>query len=197
MPDRQQLQQLTMPEPQMMISPHELISPASSSMHSRSGYSSPTSPPAGPYTPVQHATSHPYHQMPQEVDEHGYLAESQQTLQGCGSPIDMNIEYPESLWNDHNSMWGNGQEILLGENFDLNAIPPIELGDGVDLGHTDKFQADLSYQIESGVSMGQYEYAHDPFAVQFGFSHHEQQHDSQQQHGQYDATYYGMPSQGF
>lgn len=193
-PDRQTLQPLTMPEHPQMVSPHELLSPAtSSSMHSRSGYSSPTSPPAGPYTPVQHATQHPYNPMPHEVDEHGYLAESQQTLQQCGSPIDMNIEYPESLWND-NSMWGNSQEILLGENFDLNSIPPIELGDGVDLNqsHAEKFQGDLGY-LESAVAQQQYDYAHDPFAAHFGY---QEQHDTQQ-HGVYDATYYGMPGPGF
>ena len=189
-PERQNLPALSMPEPQMMVAPHELMSP--SSMHSHSGYSSPTSSPSGPYTPVQHATQHPY-PMPQEVDEHGYLGEAQ-TLQ-CGSPIDMNIEYPESLWSDN--MWANGQEILLGEDFDLNAIPPIELGHD-NAAHADKFQSELSYQIESAAAMQHYDYSHDPFAAQFGYQAEAQQapHDGQQ--GTYDATYYGMmPGQGF
>lgn len=183
--DRQNnLGPLTMPEPSMMISPHDLTSPAS-------GYSSPMSPASGPYTPVQHPAHHHQFTLPQDVDEHsGYLGEPAQAFH-CSSPMDLNIEYPEALWGDSH-MWGGGQEILLGEDFDLNAIPPIELG------HADKaFQGELSYQLDASAAAMQEYNSHDPFALAYEYHHPEAHGPQLDGQGAYDATYYGNMNMGF
>jgi len=61
-------------------------------------------------------------------------------------------------------MWANGSsEIMLGEDFDLNSIPPIELGNA-------KFQDELN-QFDPSASMQ--EYAHDQYALPNEQYHHD------------------------
>lgn len=159
------LHPLTMPEP-MLLTSLDLISPSSTSSTSipsasstsgSSGYSSPTSPHAGPFTPVH--TLHRQYSL--EDCEQNQLSESQ--IIDCDSPTDMGIQYPAYSW-ENTDMWANGgSEMMLGEDFDLNSIPPIELGNA-------KFQDELN-QFDSSASMQ--EYGHDQYALQNEQYHHD------------------------
>lgn len=128
-------------EQTMLVAPHELVSPAST----MSGYSSPTSPHSGPFTPVQ-----PMHRQYSLGNEHGVSCESQL----YGSP-DLALDYGQ--WGDgSNGMWENGQEMLFNGDFDLNSIPPIELGNA-------KFQDELNHQFDSSMSLPEY---HDAYGME-------------------------------
>jgi len=175
------LQPLTMPEQPMLLGPLELISPSSSTSSNSSipsGYSSPTSPHPGPFTPVH--TLHRQYSL--EDCEHGHLSESQ-TID-CDSPTDLGMPYPAYSW-ENTDLWANGgSEMMLGEDFDLNAIPPIELGNA-------KFQDDLN-QFDSPVPMQ--EYSHDHYALQ-----NEQYHHDPHAQGSFDGLFFDdmMSGHGF
>lgn len=173
------LHRLDIAEP-MHLAPHELISPASSNGSSltSSGYSSPTSPQVGPFTPV-HTLPRQY-SLPNE-DEQLSPIESQQPMD-YDSPTDMSLQYPAYSWEESN-MWTHGQEMILGDDFDLNAIPPIELGNS-------KFQDEIS-PIDSSTPMQDYHQDH------YSLSN-EQYHDPHQQ-GSFDGLFFNdmMPSHGF
>lgn len=82
-------------------------------------------------------------------------------------------------------MWANGSsEMMLGEDFDLNSIPPIELGNA-------KYQDDLS-QFDSSASMQ--EYGND----QYGLPNEQYHHDPQGQ-GAFDGLFFNdmMTGHGF
>jgi len=149
------LQPLTMPEHPMLLAPHELISPASSMT---SGYSSPTSPPLRPYTPV-HMLPRQY-SLPYESSETSHLSESQ--MIDCDSPTDAGMQYPSYSWEETN-MWSNDTEMLMGEDYDLNSIPPIELGNA-------KFQDDLD-QVNSTAAI--HDYGHDQYTLPSEQYHHD------------------------
>jgi len=173
------LQPLTMPEQPMLLAPLELISPSSSSSHSiPSGYSSPTSPQPGPFTPVH--TLHRQYSM--DDCEHNLLSDSQ--IVDCDSPTDMVMQYPAYPW-ENNDMWANGSsEMMLGEDFDLNSIPPIELGNA-------KYQDDLN-QFDSPSSMQ--EYGNDQYGLQ-----NEQYHHDPHGQGSFDGLFFNdmMTGHGF
>src|ERR1700722_10493911 len=116
------LQPLTMPEQLMLLGPLELLSPSTSSSNSiPSGYSSPISPHVGPFTPV-HTLDRQY--SPDECEQG--LPEPQ-SIQ-CDSPTDTGMRYPTYSW-ENTDMWANSSsEMMLGEDFDLNSIPPFEIG---------------------------------------------------------------------
>jgi len=60
-------------------------------------------------------------------------------------------------------MWSNGTEMLMGEDYDLNSIPPIELGNA-------KFQDDLD-QVNSTAAI--HDYGHDQYALPSEQYHHD------------------------
>ncbi|KAG6827398.1 hypothetical protein H0H92_011949 [Tricholoma furcatifolium] len=53
-----------------------------------------------------------------------------------GSPVDLDLqmemqlqqEYAQFNWSSNNDSWHGESDLLVGDDFDLNAIPPIELG---------------------------------------------------------------------
>jgi hypothetical protein len=142
------LQPLTVPEQPMLLAPLELISPSSSASSIPSEYSSPTSPHGGPFT--QAHTLHRQYSL--DECEHSHFSEPQ-TID-CDSPTDMVMHYPAYPWE--NDMWANGgSEMMLGEDFDLNSIPPIELGNA-------KFQDDLN-QFDPSATMQ--EFGNDQYAL--------------------------------
>jgi len=105
-----------------------------------------------------------------------------QTLD-CDSPTDLGMPYSTYSW-ENTDMWANGSEMMLGEDFDLNAIPPIELGNA-------KFQDDLN-QFESPAPMQ--EYSHDHYALQ-----NEQYHHDPHAQGSFDGLFFDdmMSGHGF
>ncbi|KAF9449420.1 hypothetical protein P691DRAFT_791143 [Macrolepiota fuliginosa MF-IS2] len=102
-----------------LLPPHQMISPASSV-----GSSGPSSPASGPYTPLAHMGQSFTQQLAgadMPVHEHRELE----------LPTDMQLQQDMSSYTwDNTAIWPSGSEILLGDDFDLNAIPAIELGSG-------------------------------------------------------------------
>lgn len=176
--DKQNTLQLSMPEP-LHVAPHELISPASSiqSSFNSSGYSSPTSPQAGPFTPV-HTLQRQY-SLPYHSEEHSPV---EMQSMDSGSPSAVPLEYQPYSWAGGSNMWANSQEMILGDDFDLNAIPPIELGTG-------KFQDEMN-PMDSSAPMP--DYGQDHYALQ-----NEQYHDHNTQ-GSFDGLFFNdMSGQGY
>lgn len=84
-------------------------------------------------------------------------------------------------------MWSNGTEMIMGEDYDVNSIPPIELGNG-------KFQDDLD-QVNSSVPMQ--DYGHEQYALPNEQYHHNH-HDPHTQ-GSFDGLFFNdmMASHGY
>jgi hypothetical protein len=98
-----------------------------------SGASSPVSPNAGPFTPTATMLAHSFSRLSSgdEYAAHGTNAcptepqlqpDHAQQLQ-----MQQDLEFSAYSW-ENNALWPSGTEMLLGDDFDLNAIPPIELG---------------------------------------------------------------------
>ncbi|KAJ3559726.1 hypothetical protein NP233_g11194 [Leucocoprinus birnbaumii] len=89
-------------------------------------YSGPPTPVIDPYTPLTGIASQSFTQQFAGIDMSiPELRQSEREM-----PTDMHIQQDLSyIWNS-NSIFPSDSEILLGSNFDLNAIPAIELGNG-------------------------------------------------------------------
>jgi len=111
------LHRLTVPEQPLLQSGQQTISPSSSIA---SGSSGPPSPHSGPYTPSLFAAA------PSSCDDFSSNPNSAVELQ-----LPDLVDYPIYGWE--NNLWEGGAasaaaEMLIGEDFDLASIPPIELG---------------------------------------------------------------------
>lgn len=92
----------------------QMVSPASSITSASSG------PHTGPYTP---ASAFSYHEAPRDLA----CAEIESPM--SGSPLDnVHFGYPESYSWEGQGAWESHGDLLAGDEFDLNAIPPIQLG---------------------------------------------------------------------
>ncbi|KAH8822601.1 hypothetical protein DL96DRAFT_299577 [Flagelloscypha sp. PMI_526] len=100
----------------------DLCSPASSTASTSSG---PSSPDAVPFTPTSALISQPY--MQSQYDAVTCEAMSQADLH------EQQLQLQQQDWDlagyawDANSIWGPS-DLLIAEDFDINSIPPIELG---------------------------------------------------------------------
>ena len=45
----------------------------------------------------------------------------------CGAPLDVQFGFPSCSWEAVGA-WGNHSQLLAGDEFDMSAIPPVELG---------------------------------------------------------------------
>ncbi|KDQ54316.1 hypothetical protein JAAARDRAFT_209433 [Jaapia argillacea MUCL 33604] len=115
------MQQFNMPQdPSVLLPPHEILSP---SLTPSSGSTSPSHGPVTPisiYSPAFPNAREPYVASMQEShmgNKEGYIADS----------FPQDPQYPVCSWQDA-SVWASGPNIFFGEDFDVNAIPPIELG---------------------------------------------------------------------
>lgn len=114
--------------PMLLTSSNQLVSPSSSCS------SGPSSPNTSPYTPTSAMLAHQFSQLSASGD-----SSHNQHSRGCGSEpqtqaeLDLQVEmqlqqeYASYSW-ETNSLWPTGPEMLMGDDFDLNSIPPIELG---------------------------------------------------------------------
>jgi hypothetical protein len=124
-------------DPSVLLPAHQIMSSSSSI---GSGSSGPSSPRSGPFTPTSSMLCHSFSQLnPSGDSPHQQLhhnnnngcAPEQQSQTDLELQMEMqlqqDLEFASYSW-ENNSMWQTGPEILLGDDFDLNSIPPIELG---------------------------------------------------------------------
>ncbi|KAG6844502.1 hypothetical protein H0H87_006388 [Tephrocybe sp. NHM501043] len=104
--------------PAMLLPAHQIVSPASSVGTSSSG---PSSPYDGPYTPHTGVLPHGFSQSGDE----SYPEPSQDEID-LQMEMQLQQEYAQFSWQTADAWQGHSE--LLGNDFDLNAIPPIELG---------------------------------------------------------------------
>jgi hypothetical protein len=113
---------------QPLLPSQSLLSP-SSSVGTNSLPSSPTSGPSSPYSPSAAALSAAFPQLCisdfAQFPNVGCLPTSEEELQ---AELQLQHDLYSSFSWEHNSIWPSGGELLLGEDFDLNAIPQIEIG---------------------------------------------------------------------
>jgi hypothetical protein len=113
-----QLHHLSVPEHSaVLLSANQMLSPSSSIGSTTS--SGPSSPTSGPYTPVSTLISENY--VPSDADAQ---AQAEIDLQ---MEMQMQQEFAAYSWGNNGSLWGS-ESVLLRDDFDLNSIPPIELG---------------------------------------------------------------------
>jgi hypothetical protein len=104
----------------MLHAQHQMISPASSNA---SG-SGPSSPNSGPYTPVNCAPEDFSFPVP-PCDPHNSHMEAGPL---SGGPLDnVQFGYSQYSWEGAGA-WESHSDMLAGDEFDMSAIPPIELG---------------------------------------------------------------------
>jgi hypothetical protein len=117
--NEQPMIRLTVPQPHEILSSQQ-ISPSSSV---GSGSSGPSSPAHGPFTPLSAiAKQQSFAEQVANIDP----TFSQQSH--IGLHFDMPLQPGFSYNWETNSIWPSGPETLLGDDFDLSSIPPIELG---------------------------------------------------------------------
>lgn len=117
-----QLHHLSVPEHSAaLLATNQVLSP-SSSIGSSSSSSGPPSPTSGPYTPVSTYLSENY--VPSDPCSADAQAQAEIDLQ---MEMQMQQEFAAYSWGNNGSLWGS-ESILLRDDFDLNSIPPIELG---------------------------------------------------------------------
>lgn len=102
-----------------LLSANQIVSPSSSI---GSGSSGPPSPTSGPYTPVSALLTENY--VPSDPCSADAQAQAEIDLQ---MEMQMQQEFAAYSWGNNGSLWGS-DSVLLRDDFDLNAIPPIELG---------------------------------------------------------------------
>jgi len=111
-----------------LLQSQSLLSP-SSSVGTNSLPSSPVSGPSSPYSPSAAALSAAFPQLCisdfAQFPNVGCLPSSEEELQ---AELQLQHDLYSSFSWENNSIWPSGGELLLGEDFDLSAIPPIEIG---------------------------------------------------------------------
>lgn len=170
------LQPLTMPHESTMLLPaHSIVSPASSIA---SGSSGPSSPATGPFTPTSHMLPHPaFSQLGQQgIPSNACSPEMHQEQEFMPMEMHGDIGYPTYSW-DNNSMWHGESAMLTSGDFDINSIPPIELG--YSKYHTQEVEPstaefDHEYSQESYIDYAP-EYTHE-----YSQEYSQPQHDSSQ-----------------
>jgi hypothetical protein len=98
---------------------HQMESPASS-VSSGSGPSSPASSTFSPVNCVPPDFSYPV----AACDSFGSQMEVEPF---CGAPLDVQFGFQACSWEAAGA-WGNHVQLLAGDEFDMSAIPPVELG---------------------------------------------------------------------
>jgi hypothetical protein len=140
----------------LLLQPHQLVSPASSI---GSGSPVPSSPSTGPFTPTQTLMSSFSQLCTSDFNQlaSGGCMAAPQSQSDVDLQTDLQLQqdlFSSFSW-EQNSIWPSGGEVLLGDDFDLNAIPPIELG-------LPKFGEDTTTSMTVGVpSQLSPEFAHD------------------------------------
>jgi len=108
----------------MLHANDQMVSPASSIASDSPGSLPPHSGPFAPVNCVPSAFS--FHEAPRDAS---CMPESQIDPHMSGSPLDnVHFGYPESYTWEGQGTWESHGDLLVGDEFDLSAIPPIQLG---------------------------------------------------------------------
>ncbi|KAG6823979.1 hypothetical protein H0H93_002721 [Arthromyces matolae] len=106
----------------MLLPAHQIVSPSSSIS------SMPSSPHTGPLTPRSAILSQGYPLHPTNtLDDSSDSSQEDLDLQ---MEMQLQQEYAQFSWTNATNSWQSPSELLLGNDFELSAIPPIELGGG-------------------------------------------------------------------
>jgi hypothetical protein len=113
----------------LLLPSHQIVSPSSSIASSSP---SPSSPSSGPFTPTQAMLSSFSQLCASDFGPlpNGECVQAPQTQTDAELQTELQLQqdlYSSFSW-ENNSIWPSGGEMLLGDDFDLGAIPPIELG---------------------------------------------------------------------
>jgi hypothetical protein len=158
------LQPLGMIQDQSLLpQSHQIVSPSSSIGSGSPAPSSPISGPFTPFTPTQAMLSS-FSQLC--TSDFGQLsgggcvpAAQPQTDEELQAELQLQQDLYSSFSWENNSIWPSGGEMLLGDDFDLNAIPPIELGlpkFGEDMSMTSALSGEYGHDFVHGMEMTQY-----------------------------------------
>ncbi|RDB27048.1 Repressor of filamentous growth 1 [Hypsizygus marmoreus] len=124
MTHRDSLHPLEVSQEHMLLPPHQVISPSSSSAVDSSS-SGPSSPSSGPFTPRSALLSSSFARLDTSCESEQPQNQAELDLQ---MEMQLQAEYASYSW-ETNTMWPTNTELLLGDNdFDLGMIPPIDLG---------------------------------------------------------------------
>lgn len=132
----QELQPLDLSHESMLLPPHQIVSPASSIGSNSSG---PSSPHSGPFTPTAMLAHHFSHLATADPSSLQCGADSPQHIMDLEMGLQMQLQQQQEMnesqfssyaWGDSTSLWSSDSTDLMftGDDFDLSAIPPIELG---------------------------------------------------------------------
>jgi len=160
-PQQQQQQQLNLQTSEHSLLPAQnIVSPASSN---GSGSSGPSSPATGPYTPTNALVSH---FLPSSTNMSGVEAQAQAEME-LQMEMQMQAEFASFQWGGGaNDLWGNEPSVLMGDDFDIHAIPPIELG-------IPKYTENMALGGHTALEFGQ----------EFTQAHEAQRYTDESQHG--------------
>lgn len=140
------LHALTIPHDNFLLSPAQVVSPASSLPSAT--LASPVSPDTTPFSPLSGGLTHSFAQLPMPSNDQPSLSDTQLSLD---LSVDFQLPQPDmsSYTWEPNDIWSNsGDPLLTNDDFDLRAIPPIEL-------EMPKCQEDVSFNTTSGLGFGQ------------------------------------------
>ncbi|KAF5378865.1 hypothetical protein D9615_006920 [Tricholomella constricta] len=146
MTERDSLHPLDTSQETMLLPPHHIISSGSSA---ESGSSGPSTPNSGPFTPSSAVLSQSFSRLTtsNELPQPEPSSQAEIDLQ---MEMQLQQEYAQYSW-ETNQLWPNSNsDLLLGDDFDLSAIPPIELGvskyqepmhlgNGMDMNYTQEY----------------------------------------------------------
>jgi hypothetical protein len=176
-----QLQPLCMiPDQSSLLQAHPIISPSSSIGTLSPSPSSPISGPSTPYTPAG-ALSAPFSQpCASDFAQIPYVgcvpAIQAQNEEDFQAELQLQQDLYSSFSWENNNIWPSGGEMLLGEDFDLSAIPPIELGlpkyreEGANMTPTpSQMPAEFGHEFIHGLDMTQFHDENQNVDGLFGF----------------------------
>ncbi len=136
-----------------LLPPHQMFSPTSSA-----GSSGPSSPVAGPYTPLSSIAAQSFTQQLAGADVP--VPEPRQGELELSHDMQLQHDLSSYAW-DAGSIWPMGSEILLGDDFDLNAIPGIELGNAKFSDHFAEPASTLQFSHDFAKALEGHEFSHD------------------------------------
>ncbi|KXN82306.1 Repressor ROX1 [Leucoagaricus sp. SymC.cos] len=153
---------LSLPVPTNELLPsNKSISPVSSA-----GSSGPSSPASGPYTPVAAIANQSFTQQLAGMDLP--IPDLRQGELEIPNDMQLHQDLASYTW-DSTNIWPTDSTILLGDDFDLNAIPSIELGNGKFNENYAEPASTLQFGQEFASALEGREYSQDTINTMIGF----------------------------